>query len=61
MLVHVLSRIADAPVPINFSNRLYSSRYEMLYPMDSLWMQREMRRFQCFVDTPQQHTDIIKK
>ncbi len=58
-IAHVLSRIEGITSIHNFAQRLYKSRYSLLYPENSLLMQNN--KFDCFADRPEFHEEVIRR
>ncbi len=63
-LVHILSRLPEIKSPQQFSESLYRSRFQQLYPQDGLYLQRNWARkngFQCLKDRPKDIMTVIDK
>ena len=58
-LVHVLSRLKDLVSVRKYAVMLYSSRFESLFPIGGLYMQRSA--FNCLQDKPDQYAAIVNK
>eukprot|EP01031_Cornospumella_fuschlensis_P026490 gene26490-32014_t len=57
-LVHVLSRVYGVTSMYQYGRKLYKSRYQALYPLESVLVQNN--EFKCYKDNPQ-YDNIIKK
>ncbi len=64
-LVHLLSRIHGIKSILEYSESLYSSRYQSFFPIDSLYIQQQQQssndRFICFKDQPKVYNSLIDK
>lgn len=58
-LVHVLSRIDGINSIKSYSRKLMKSRYGILYPENSLFIQQS--RFSCFRDNEDYHNSVLNK
>eukprot|EP01035_Chromulina_nebulosa_P021270 gene21270-27561_t len=60
-IVHILSRVQGVKSPKQFANSLYLNRYSSLFPIDSLFLQKEEQNFDCFADQPEITQKLLSK
>jgi hypothetical protein len=56
---HVLSRLHGIKDISKYSKNLYLSRYELLFPKESLFMQKNLQQFKCYKNKKSFYNSLI--
>jgi hypothetical protein len=56
---HILSRLHGIKDISKYSKNLYLSRYELLFPKESLLMQKNLKQFKCYKNKKSFYNSLI--